>query len=38
VTLFDRAVPALRVSAVRVLSLDDAVVVEAAEFLGLSRS
>jgi hypothetical protein len=35
VTLFDRAASALRVKAVRSLSLDDPLVVEAAEFFGL---
>ncbi len=35
VTLFDRAAPYLRAAAVRALSVDDPVVVEAAETLGL---
>jgi hypothetical protein len=38
VTLFDRVVPTLRAATVRVLELDDAVVVQAADFLGLQRS
>jgi hypothetical protein len=36
-TLFDRAVSQLRLQAVRPLTLDDAVVVEAADYLGLFR-
>jgi hypothetical protein len=35
VTLFDRAVPALRVRSTRALTLEDPVVVEAADFFGL---
>jgi hypothetical protein len=35
VTLFDRAVPALRVRSTRALTLDDPLVVEAADFFGL---
>jgi hypothetical protein len=35
VTLFDRAVRRLRVESVRVLSVDEPLVADAAEFLGL---
>jgi hypothetical protein len=35
VTLFDRAAPRVRVQAVRALSVEDPIVVEAAEFFGL---
>ena len=37
ITLFDRAGSKLRVASVRALSINDALVVEAAEFLGLGR-
>jgi len=35
VTLFDRAVPRLRVNVIRPLTLDDPVIVDAADFFGL---
>lgn len=37
VTLFDRALPGVRLGAVRVLAIDDPLVTEAAEFLGLAK-
>ena len=37
VTLFDRALPRLRIDAVRPLAIDQAVVIDAAEFLGIRR-
>ena len=37
VTLFDRARPSLKPATIRMLSFDDAAVIEAAEFLGLRR-
>ena len=38
ITLFDRAVPRLKVASVRELSPTDPLVIEAADFLGLHRS
>jgi hypothetical protein len=38
VTLFDRAVKHLKIASVRLLTIDDPSVVEAAEFLGLIRN
>jgi hypothetical protein len=38
VTLFDRALSTLRVSSVRLLAIDDPIVAEAADFLGLVRN